>query len=132
MPSWIKGVLNYSMLMWVGMSLYYHLGPDDIDFEGTDFALNRAFEYQLFKIDEHLAFYVPKDLTSDDLEIVKYQPGELPFRWLCGGCQRNYSDLTIFAPLYRKGDLIFSGTLGNDGSALSDHQSPGYQGYGNH
>lgn len=91
------GLLRLVALLWVGVTVTYHLGA------GTD-SFERSFDRAMFRVDDRVAFTVNH---NESMDLIEYEGGMPPFRPLCGSY---WLDAYVMTSVdYRAGDWVYSG-----------------------
>jgi hypothetical protein len=109
-PVWVQGVFPLVFVLFVLFNLYYRLGSSGVEVSGTSASFEREFDYQLYAVNDTYAFSVDGPNWTP---LVRYLKTPIPFRWICGTYQSG--GVVLRDPVYRKGNLLFSGQIGFHG-----------------
>ena len=104
-PGWIKAVTTLLLGLWVLMNVAYRLGADGFSVHGSDLDLQRQFDSSLFEVDDSrsIAFVLSE---RGDVSLVRYQPGLIPFRPVCG--MNEMAGNVIPGEAFKKGRFIYT------------------------
>ncbi|NUP10398.1 MAG: hypothetical protein HOW73_30475 [Polyangiaceae bacterium] len=104
LPDWWLAVMTLLGGLFVVFNLIYRFGFGGVSVSGADVSFNREFDGQLWKIDDHLAYRTGKH--PDDVAVVRYKSGAIPFRPVCGSCDLDGSLLNTAQ--FKKGAWVYS------------------------
>jgi hypothetical protein len=106
-PDWYLALVGLITALFVGTTIYYHLGAEGVRVKGARIDFDRKFDQRLFEVDGRRAFAVSARGGGDAfVSLVKYRRGTFPFCPLCGW---NTLDGSVFNLAdFRKGDWLYS------------------------
>lgn len=106
-PDWYLALVGLITVLFVGTTVYYHLGAEGVRVKGATIDFSRKFDQRLFKLDGRRAYAVSARGGGDAfVSLVKYRRGTFPFCPLCGW-NTPYGSVFNLAD-FRKGDWIYS------------------------
>jgi hypothetical protein len=86
LPSWYLPVFGLLLVLWVAFSIFYHMGAAGVSLARSGgfghASFDRGSDYQLYKVDDSLAYFV--DIGTGLSSLVRVRKAPVPFCFLCG------------------------------------------------
>lgn len=106
-PAWYLAGLGLITALFLGTTIYYHLGAEGVRVKGARIDFDRKFDRRLFKVDDRRAWSVSARGGGDAfVSLVRYRRGTPPFCPVCGWNTTNGSIFNLAD--FRKGDWVYS------------------------